>query len=240
VRRARRLAFLAAVAVILLVTLVLTAFGSTSQLAVRPNVPAPSVRLLPPGPPTPQLVARYGAVRLLLPVPQHSLTAIAYHAPGDGALALQPVGSQKNRGLLSRLFHGLFGGSHSKLSYYQLSGGDGTPTGALDLGAAPGVDVYAPTDGVVVGIAANILSGKRYGVSVDLQPTANPGLVVSVSPVQPSSKLSVGAPVIAGSTKLGSVVDVSGVEHQALSRYTQDAGNHVTVEVHPSSTLALR
>jgi hypothetical protein len=55
--------------------------------------------------------------------------------------------------------------------------------------------------------------------------------------VDPS--LSVGSPVTSGGSKLGSVVDFSRAEHQVLSRYTNDSGNHVVVEVHPAATLSL-
>ena len=48
-----------------------------------------------------------------------------------------------------------------------------------------------------------------------------------------------GASVLSGSTKIGVVVDFSGVERQALAQYTNDAGNHVSLEVHPAATLAL-
>jgi len=41
-------------------------------------------------------------------------------------------------------------------------------------------------------------------------------------------------------SKLGTVLDFSRVERQALSRYTNDAGNHVLIEVHPSATLQAR
>ena len=51
--------------------------------------------------------------------------------------------------------------------------------------------------------------------------------------------LVVGSPVTAGGTKLGSVVDVARVEHEQLARYTNDAGNHVVVEVHSSPALGL-
>ena len=37
---------------------------------------------------------------------------------------------------------------------------------------------------------------------------------------------------------IGTVVDFVGVEHQALSRYTPDAGNHVSVSVHPAAALS--
>ena len=36
-----------------------------------------------------------------------------------------------------------------------------------------------------------------------------------------------------------SVVDLSRVEHQALARYTNDAGNHVSVELRPAAALVL-
>ena len=39
-------------------------------------------------------------------------------------------------------------------------------------------------------------------------------------------------------SKVGTVVDFAGVEHQALSRYTSDAGNHVSVSVHPAAALS--
>jgi len=44
--------------------------------------------------------------------------------------------------------------------------------------------------------------------------------------------------VIAVSTKLGVVLDLSRVERQALARFTNDAGNHLTIELHAAATLA--
>jgi hypothetical protein len=46
--------------------------------------------------------------------------------------------------------------------------------------------------------------------------------------------------VSADASKLGVVLDFSLAERQALSRYTNDSGNHVLVEVHPSATLQAR
>ena len=43
----------------------------------------------------------------------------------------------------------------------------------------------------------------------------------------------------AAGSKLGSVVDFTHAERQALARYTNDSGNHVVIEVHPSATLSL-
>ena len=35
-------------------------------------------------------------------------------------------------------------------------------------------------------------------------------------------------------------MELSAVERQALARYTQDAGNGVSLEVHPAATLSFR
>jgi hypothetical protein len=45
--------------------------------------------------------------------------------------------------------------------------------------------------------------------------------------------------IAASSTKIGRVIDLSGVVKQALSKYTQDAGNHVAIETRPAATLTL-
>jgi hypothetical protein len=46
--------------------------------------------------------------------------------------------------------------------------------------------------------------------------------------------------VSAEASKLGVVLDFARVEQQALSRYTNDSGNHVLIEVRPSATLQAR
>ena len=56
-RRKRRLAGLMLLAAVALVTLLLTAFGSGRSSAVPTAAPAPATRLLPAGPPRPQVVA---------------------------------------------------------------------------------------------------------------------------------------------------------------------------------------
>jgi hypothetical protein len=63
---------------------------------------------------------------------------------------------------------------------------------------------------------------------------------VTVSHVRVDPSLVVGAAVTSGTTKLGEVVDYSRAEKQALARYTNDAGNHVAVEVHTSATLQIQ
>ena len=45
--------------------------------------------------------------------------------------------------------------------------------------------------------------------------------------------------VVSGTSKVGTVVDLARVEHQALARYTNDAGNHVSVELRSAAALVL-
>ena len=79
-----------------------------------------------------------------------------------------------------------------------------------------------------------------HGERIDIQPTSAPSLVVSVANIAADPSLTVGSVVVAGSSKLGELLDLSKLETQALARYTNDAGNHVLVEVHPAATLAIR
>jgi hypothetical protein len=237
VRRKRRLAGFLLLATVALITLLLTAFGSSGRRPVA-GAPAPATRLLPAGPPQPQVVALQGSLRLLLPVAQSRVTAIGYHASGDGALALDPIGHQANQGLFARVARSLFGGGRSGLRYYTLGGGTGPATASLDVGSAPGADVYSPVDGTIVGITPYVLNGRKYGARIDIQPSGNPSIVVSLTHLRPDPALTVGSSVGSSTSKLGSVVDFTGVERQALARYTQDAGNHVSIEVHPAATLS--
>jgi hypothetical protein len=234
-RRARRTAALVVLALLLVVTLAVTAFGG-GRTAVVASAPAAATRLPANGRPAPLIVALRGSLRLQLPVEQSRATAIGYSDAADGALTLDPLGRRGNETLLGRLKDKIFGGSHAKLVYYQLSGGDATQ---LHVGAAPGTDVYAPVDGTVVGITPYVLNGSAHGVRVDIQPTIAPSLVVSLTHLRPDPALSVGYAVAAATTKLGTVLDFAKVEKQTLARYTQDAGNHVTVEVRPAATLTL-
>ena len=220
------------------VTLLLTAFGSSKPAAVRRLAPAPVNRLLPAGPPSPQVVALVGSLRVQLPVAQSRVTAIGYHASGDGALGLQALGSQANPGTLARLTNRVFGGGGRGLRWYQIPGGEGPGTAALDVGAPTGTDVYAPVDGTILALTPYIVNGKRFGAQIDIQPTGAPSLVVSLTHLKPDPALTVGATIAAGTTKLGALLDLSHVEEQALARYTQDEGNHVELEVHDATSLS--
>jgi hypothetical protein len=232
-----RFAVLALIVCVAVATLTLTAFG-TGAPDTAASVPAPRERLLPTRP-RPQTIALHDSLRIQLPIAQTRVTALGYHATGGGALALEPLGRQGNRGLLGRLVDRIFGGGGGGLVWYQLRGGGGPATAGLDVGAAPETDVFSPVDGTVIGITGYELSGKRYGARVDIQPASAPSLVVSLTRVKPDPALTVGSSVVSAGTRIGTVIDLSRVERQALARYTQDAGNHVTIEVFPAPTLAL-
>jgi murein DD-endopeptidase MepM/ murein hydrolase activator NlpD len=240
VRRARRRALLVLFVLALLVIMAFSAFGSDRGPAVGLGVPASASRLLPAGPPTPLVIAVQGALRIQLPVNERNVTAIGYHGADEDALPLDPLGRQANEGLFSRVFHRIFGGAGGGIAYYQLGGGAGPSTGSLNVGAAPGTDVYAPVDGTVVGLRGYVLDEKTYGSVIDVQPTGQPSVVVSINHLQADPALTVGSPLTAGTSKIGTVLDFSGVEELALARYTQDVGNQVAIEVHPAAPLALR
>jgi hypothetical protein len=236
-RRRRRIAVLIALTAIAVPIVLLSAFGGAGSVTQLP--PANAAPVLPAGPPTPEIVARIGVLQLQLPVSQSRVTVIGYQGGTDGSHPLSPLGTQANEGLLKRVLHAVVGASAARPRWYQLPGGQGPPTSALEIGAPTGTDVYSPVDGTVIAISQVMLNGRQYGSELDIQPTAAPSLVVSVAHVHADPALVVGSPLTAGGSKLGSVVDVARVEHQALARYTNDAGNHVVVEVHASPALGL-
>jgi hypothetical protein len=234
-RRARRFALLLLLALILLISIMLSAFGgSTTRTAA--TIPLSSLATSAQTTPFPQILALHGAVRLQMPIAQSKRTAIGYHAAPDGALTLSPLGHQGNEGVLDRVFHKIFGGGGGQPTWYRLSGG---ATSALDVGAPAGTDVYAPVDGTIIGITPFVVAGHRYGSRIDIQPQAAPSLIVSLTQLRADPSLAVGMDVISGRSRLGVVADLSRVERQALARYTNDSGNHVSVELRPAASLVL-
>lgn len=232
----RRLGLLLlAVAVILPILILVFDEGETTEPVPVP----PAERLLPGGPPAPQVVALQGTLRISLPIAQDKVTAVAYHAVGDGALALEPVGTQGNAGVFTRLLRRLFGQERGSIRYYVIGGGSGPDTGSLDVGGPVGTDVYAPVGGTVIGITDQVLSGNTVGVRVEIQPSGNPGLVVSVENIEGDPALTVGTTVAVSRTRIGSIADLSAVQEAALARYTQDSGQHVSVQIHPTANLSL-
>jgi len=221
-----------------LLTLLLTAFGSGSvQLTAAPLADSDALAV---GRPEPQVVASADSLQLQLPIAQGAVTAIGYHRAGGSAVSLDPVGHQGNAGLASRLWNRLAGPRAGRLVWYQLSGSRGPGTSAINIGAAPGTDVYSPVDGTVVGISDYVISNRLQGARIDIRPQSAPSVVVSMIHLRPDPALTVGSAVAKSRSKIGVVLELSRVESQSLARYTQDAGNNVSLEVRPAATLSLR
>ncbi|MCS7007926.1 MAG: hypothetical protein RMM28_10345 [Thermoleophilia bacterium] len=229
--RARWLALAIVVGALATTTLLLTAFdGSGARPSTAlPAAPTPVVSLLPDS----EVLATVGNVRIQSPIARGAITGIGFHGAAEG-LPLQAVGPQANEGLLARLWRSVTGSSKTGRPWFQL---DGRTPRVLDVGAAPGTDVYAPVDGTVVAIRSRVVAGRPLGAEIELRPLAAPSLVVTVSNVRPDRTLTVGANVAAGSSKLGRVVHIAAVEEQALARFVPGDGNNVSIQVFPSATL---
>jgi hypothetical protein len=211
-------------AAVFVVAITLTAFGGAT---VQPVQLASNGLTTTQAEPFPEIVALRGPVHLQLPIAQSHVTAIGYSS-ASSALPLSPLGHQVNEGVAARLFHGIFGGGGGNPRWYQLGGGGKT---TLNVGAVTGTDVYAPVDGIVAAIRPFIVMGKQYGSEIAIQPQSSSSLVVAVSQLVADPSLTVGSAVVSGATKLGTVVNLADVEEQALAKYTNDGGNHVTIEV---------
>jgi len=237
-RRSVWQAALGVAAAIVALILVLSAWGGGRPPSPLGTMATSGDGSLTGGRPVPIVVARAGSLSLKLPVARAAVTAIGYHAVPD-ALALSPEGTQVNEGLLARFFHRISGSGGGGLNYYELSGGTGTQNGALDIGAAPETDVYAPVNGKVVQIEPYIINGRHCGVRLDIRPDDDPAVIVSMTRISTDRTLKIGSPLQEAVTRVGSIIDLSRLEQQKLARYTQDAGNHVTIEVRPAAMSIL-
>ena len=236
--RGGRLAVLGIVALAIFIVLIVAAFNSAVP-SFQESLPKGS-NTDPNGPPVSMPVAQQGTLNLFLPISQGAVTALGYHGTDGTSLPLQPVGRQANEGILPRIVHSLFGGGGTGPTYYELGGGRGSGTGALDVGATAGTDVYSPVGGTIVSIGSFVLNGKEYGNVLEIQPSQEPSVVVVVTRLRADPSLTVGEPVLTGKSKIGTVIDLSGVEKQTLASVAHDAGNHVTLEVDPAPSIPIR
>jgi hypothetical protein len=234
-RRTRRFALLTLLAIVLVIALLLTAFGGGASTSLQ-RISVADIGAPTQTQPYPQIVAVRGAVRLQMPIAQGRATAIGYHSADDGAMTLAPIGQQGNEGVVQRVFHAVFGGAGGHPLWYQLDGG---ATSALDVGATPGTDVFSPVDGTIVGVSPYVVAGHRFGSRIDIQPQSAPSVVVTLTQLRSDPAMKVGWNVVSGRTKIGSVVNLAPYERQALAKYTNDAGNHVSIELRPAAALVL-
>jgi hypothetical protein len=209
----------------LLATLVLVvvAFAQTSGSQqetppIDPNVAGPDTAL-----------ASVDGVNISIPVRPASLTGLGYHPSGENLLELEPRGKDLSSSALTRVFLG--GSTPERLGYHVMdpAGRPGPATGALDVGAEAGTQVYAPVTGTVTAIRPDPVVPNAF--VVEIKPTDRPDLRVQVSGVTELSEQEGGvdSPVTAGATRLGKVADSTQVLSPQLASYTSGSGNHVTV-----------
>lgn len=172
------------------------------------------------------VVATVGDVDIMLPVAVDQITAIGYHgAESPDSVPFAPQGERASGGGLTQKLADLFAGGG--LAYYLMGqGADASATGALDIGADPGAEVFAPVDGRVVGVEHTLVCGRYKDVEIQIQVADDPTLVLVISHVAEPA-VEPGDGITQGETLLGRVRAYPAGVTQELSRFTSDAGDHV-------------
>jgi hypothetical protein len=167
-------------------------------------------------------------VEVSTPIRPENLTGLGYHPEGESLLKLNPRGKNLSANPLLGLLGA--GGTPEDIRYYVMdrSNREGPRTGALDVGANAGTEVYAPVSGVVTAIRPD--PTMQDANIIEIKPTDRTDMRFYVSLVQdPSGDVGPSSPVTAGMTMLGTVADSAAVLDPQLSSYTKDPGNHVTI-----------
>src|SRR5919112_217993 len=214
-----------AVSVFLLgvLALVFVAFAQTSgaggeSFPIDPNNAGPDA-----------VLAEVAEVGISSPVRPEEVTGLGYHPEGESLVEMSPRGKNLSSNPLLGLFSNDSG--PEKIQYHLMDPArrQGPQTGALDVGAEAGAAVYAPVTGTVTAIRPDPALQEDASV-VEIKPTENPDVRISVSLVQGiSSEVGPKSPVTAGITQLGSVANSAGVLRPQLADYVSESGNHVTV-----------
>ena len=193
-RHAARFLVTALLSAVLLLTLLLTAFGTWTAAPVA-SQPMASAGVLPGGQPLPQIVAMVGSVQIQLPVAQSAVTALGYHHAGDGSLALDPVGRQGERRPLRAAL--------APARRHATRGSSGTSSAATAVPArrrSTSVPRRAPTStrrstARSSGSPTSCSRTATYGARIDIRPQSAPSLVVSVTHLRADPSLTVGSAV---------------------------------------------
>ncbi len=169
-------------------------------------------------------------IQLMLPIFEQEVTAVGYHpVDGDNLVTLDPNGQQLNSSFISSLGQSMGPGG---FGYYLMGEGgrSGAATCSIDVGAAAGTVVFAPVDGIIAGIRSYNLKGECPDTEVKIQPQNQSNMLVVMTHIG-NLQATLGQPVRAGETRLGSVRQLDGCIEQQLSRYTYDSGNHLHMQV---------
>lgn len=175
-------------------------------------------------------LAAAGEIHLMLPIFEQEVTAVGYHpVDGDNLITLNPIGRQLNGSLISG-FGQVTQGDGPGYFLMEEGGRFGAATCSLDVGAPAGTVVFAPVDGIVAGIRTYNLRGECPDTEVRIQPRNQSNMVVVMTHIG-NIQATLGQPVRAGETRLGSVRGLDGCIEQQLGRYTYDSGNHLHLQV---------
>ncbi|MCL4079486.1 M23 family metallopeptidase [Coriobacteriia bacterium Es71-Z0120] len=204
----------------------------------------------PPREPTP-LLARYGSLYLRLPVDPSAVTQVAFHqASGDKAVHLEALvpdtsvkAAAKARAVVQPATKPaaddeeaatIWDGSVIRL---WRSNRRGAPDTAIDCGADPGMDVFAPLSGVVVAVRPYKLYGRYDDFEIHLRPDGFDDFDLVLIHVDDVS-VRAGDRVEGGVTRIACVRKMSDKTDLQLAAYTKNGGDHVHVQlnrVEPSS-----
>ncbi|MCZ7664255.1 MAG: M23 family metallopeptidase [Thermoleophilia bacterium] len=176
--------------------------------------------------------ARLDGLNLSLPVLAGDATIIAYHPLGDErTVALTPIGSQINGGVVSRSIGRVFSGE-SSTRYYILkgSGRSAADTASVDVGAPADAPITSPVSGVVTGVKEYRLYGKYDDIQIDIRPKGISGVTLSLLFVK-DPVVTIGQTLDEGKTQLGKVRAAQGDLGERLATLTHDSGSHVHIQV---------
>ena len=181
------------------------------------------------------MLAEVGGIAISSPIRPENVTGLGYHPEGESLAEMSPRGTNLSANPLVGIFSG--DSAPEKIQYHMMDPARrlGPSTGALDVGAEAGTEVYAPVTGTVTAIRPDPVLKENASV-VEIKPAENPNVRVFLSLVQDmDGEIGPKTSVTAGITKLGSVADSANVLRPQLADYTSDTGNHVTVSASPTS-----
>lgn len=198
--------------------------------------------------PTP-VFASYGSLTLRLPVPTAKLTEVGFHQAAytyalhmtttlpnaDMTAAKRNKGTGRDNSTLENGANAVLGGSVLRMWRNR----PGKPDSAVDVGAAPGSDVYAPVSGTIVKVKAYKLYGKYDDYELHIRPDGFPGIDLVMIHVTDLT-IKEGDPVIAGITRLAAVRKLSNVIHDQLADYSQGGGDHVHFQLNNANDSAYK
>lgn len=230
VRRRRLVAVAIAVPLLILTVIAATSLSQTRAARVPgPAVVSPFSQAA--GVAQRIVVARIDAVDLLLPVKAEATTAVAFH-PVDNtdAIGLAPVGERADDGAVATRLSEVFS-SGGGTRYYLMDGNgndDSSETAGLDVGAVPGVFIYAPADGKVTSVKEYDLLGRYPDTEIQITLADDPSVLLVITHVGHPA-VSLGDEVTAGETALGRLRRFPSQVDQSISEFTTDNGDHVQI-----------